>query len=218
MTLQAESAHVAQVAFAAALSYRHNVIGIPKRFAALQPPGSRRFQARHATQTAQMRVFGNTIHAAQRTDTLVPFENALPQMGRIAAQTPLLHAKSGTERVTPRRHFQLAPAAEATAVRASGQNLSICPATFRQSAFRTHKTRITFDPFCIRTLQSLALGRIAQPLAEPRPQGSGLAARHHIFPVTDLENKYEICLSPIPPTTCTPFHPPKTSGSVSPLP
>jgi hypothetical protein len=41
-------------------------------------------------------------------------------MGRIAAQTPLFHAESGTERVTPRRHFQLAPAAQATAVRAFG--------------------------------------------------------------------------------------------------
>jgi hypothetical protein len=38
MALEAESAHVAQIAFTATFRHRYNVVGIPKRFAALQAP------------------------------------------------------------------------------------------------------------------------------------------------------------------------------------
>ena len=120
MTLQTKSAHVAEVAFAAALGHGNDVIGIPKRLATFHTPGRFRLQARDAAKAADVRVFGDAIDAADSTNPFVAFEDAFAQMRRIAAQAPLFNAVGGTECMTPGRHFELAPAAEATTVGAFG--------------------------------------------------------------------------------------------------
>ena len=116
MALEAERAHVAQIAFTAACDDGDDVVGIPQGFAAFQTPRCDGFEARGSTKTADVGIFGNTIRAAFRTDALIAFEDALPQMARIAAETPFFDAESGAEGLTAGRDFELAPTAEATAV------------------------------------------------------------------------------------------------------
>jgi len=116
MTLQTESAHVAEVAFAAACRDRDDVIGIPQRLTPFQTPGGSGLEPGCPAETADVRVFGDAICAAQGANPFVAFEDARAQMSRITAETPFFDAEGGTERVAPGGHFELAPAAQATAV------------------------------------------------------------------------------------------------------
>ena len=97
-----------------------------------------------------MRVFSDAIGPANRADSFVAFKNAIAQMARIAAQAPFFHAERGAERVPPDRHFKLAPTAETTAVRASGEIALGSPAA-RHDSFVAHSNRIELNgPVTIR--------------------------------------------------------------------
>lgn len=131
MTLETESAHVAEIAFAAALGDRDDVIGIPQRFAAFQTPGRSGLQPSGAAKTADVRVFGDAVGATQSTNAFVAFENAFAQMSRIATQTPFFNAEGGAEGVAAGWDFELAPTAKTAAVRAFAQNAFIGPTALR---------------------------------------------------------------------------------------
>ena len=88
-----------------------------------------------------MRVFSDAIGPANRADSFVAFKNAIAQMARIAPQTPFFHTELGAERVPPSGHFELAPAAETTAVRTSGEIALGSPAA-RHDSFVAHSNRI----------------------------------------------------------------------------
>ena len=116
MALQAESAHVAEVAFAAAFDDRDDVVGIPERFAAFESPSGDGFLARATTETANVGVLGHAICSAFGADPFIAFEDAVAQMTGITAKTPFFHAEGGAEGLTASGDFELAPTAEATAV------------------------------------------------------------------------------------------------------
>jgi threonine dehydrogenase-like Zn-dependent dehydrogenase len=77
VALEAKSTHVAQVTFTTAFDNGHDVIRVPKRFAAFQTPRHRGFQARAATQPAKVSIFGHAVNAANRADSFVAFEDTL---------------------------------------------------------------------------------------------------------------------------------------------
>jgi hypothetical protein len=142
VALQTQSAHVAEIAFAATHGHGNDMVGIPQRFAALQAPGSGGFQASDATQSTEVSVFGDAISAAECANAFITFEDPLTQMGWVAAETPFFDAEGGTKGMTSSRHFKLAPAAEVTAVWAFGEGVFVGPAAFGQSALVAHKNRI----------------------------------------------------------------------------
>jgi hypothetical protein len=137
VTLQTKGAHIRKIAFAAAFGNWQNVIGIPKRLTAFQPPGCHCFQARAATQAAYVRIFRNAIYTTHGAYAFIAFKNALAQMARVAAQTPFFHAKFRAERVASGGHFELAPTAQTAAVWALRKSFSVSPAA-GDGAFGTH--------------------------------------------------------------------------------
>jgi hypothetical protein len=94
MASQAKRADVFQVAFAATLSYRQNMIGIPQ---ALADSGfhSPMFQERHtpgAARASQPDVFLDGVDSAVRTAASVALEYLLSQVSRLRAQFPFMDA------------------------------------------------------------------------------------------------------------------------------
>lgn len=59
----------------------------------------------------------DAIDAAERANSTVALEDALAKMAGIAAQLPFFDTPVGTEGESSGRHFELAPAAETTAIR-----------------------------------------------------------------------------------------------------
>ena len=111
MALEAEGAHVGEVAFPAALGDGDDVIGVPEGFTASEAPYGCGFEAGCATEAAKMRVFGDAIGAAHGTDAFIAFEDAFPEVARVAAETPFFDAKSRTKCLAPGRHLQFTPTA-----------------------------------------------------------------------------------------------------------
>jgi hypothetical protein len=85
MTLQTESAHVTQVAFAAALCHRHNVIGIPKRLAAFESPGGQRFQPAGPAQAPKVGIFDDAVGTADSANSFISFKYPCAQMTGVRA-------------------------------------------------------------------------------------------------------------------------------------
>ena len=97
MALQAERAHIRQIAFAASLNHGYNVIGIPERLAAAQSPGRSCPGARRASQFFHMPELGNTVSTADCADSAVSLQHSFAQMTRIAAELPFFHAPFRTK-------------------------------------------------------------------------------------------------------------------------
>jgi hypothetical protein len=89
-------------------------------------------------------VFGNAIGSADGTDAFVAFKNAITQMARIAAETPLFDAESRAESLAPGWHFELTPTAEATAVGTFEESVFGGPAA-GHGAINAHKNRIELN-------------------------------------------------------------------------
>lgn len=120
VTLEAEGAHVGEVAFAAAFGNGDDVIGIPKSFSAAEIPASKGTSASGASEAFDVMKLSRAIEAADGADAAIPFENALAEMAGIGAQLPFLNAPFGTEGEATGRDFKLAPAAETAPVGSFG--------------------------------------------------------------------------------------------------
>lgn len=141
VALEAESAHVGEIAFAATFGYGDDVIGVPEGFSAAEIPSRIGFDSRNASQFFHAAQFGDAIETADSADAAVPLEDALAEMTGVTAQLPLFDAPFGTEGEAPGRNFQIAPAAEATAIGTFGQRGAIDRPAFHDS-LAAHENRI----------------------------------------------------------------------------
>lgn len=144
VTLQAERAHVGEVAFSAAFGNGDDVIGIPESFSAAEIPRGESAGARGTPQAFDVVKLSRAIEAANGADAAVALKNPLPQMARIAAQLPFFDAPLGTEGEAPGRNFELAPAAEATAVRSFGERSAVGSSAGHE-ALGAHENRIQVE-------------------------------------------------------------------------
>jgi hypothetical protein len=128
---------------AAAFRNRHNMIGIPERFASAQTPSGDGFSPGSASEALDVVVLGETIGSANRAHAAVPFENPVAQMAGVATQTPLLNAPIRAERQAARRNLQAAPAAQAAAVRSLRESVA-AGASARHDPLRAHKEQNTW--------------------------------------------------------------------------
>ena len=171
MALQAERAHVREIAFAAAFGNGYDVVGIPKGLAAFQTPSRDGLPTRGAFEAADVSVFGDAIGSTQRANSLVAFEDAVAQVARIATKTPFFDTEGGTESLPAGGHFQLTPTAETTSVGTLRDSVFRRPAA-GHGAFVAHKNRIEPVPLCGRSLRF--------ELGSNGPEfGYGAKAKHH---------------------------------------
>ena len=118
MAAQAKSAHIRQIALAAAFGDRHDVIGIPHRFAAafLQIPFFEEVAAGRVVELAHVTAQRGSVHAALGADALIALEHFFAQIARVGAKLPFVNAGVGAESSAAFAYFAAAPAAERTAV------------------------------------------------------------------------------------------------------
>lgn len=113
MAEETERPQIIEVAFAAALNHRDDVIGVPQ---GLPPPSSglpvlQQPLPRSAARVSQAALFSEGVDAAGCADSAVAQQDLFAQVSRLRAQLPLVHAVIGTEGITAARDFQGAPAA-----------------------------------------------------------------------------------------------------------
>jgi hypothetical protein len=137
VTLQAKRAHIGQIAFAPAFGHRDDVIGIPESFSSLKSPLGVCFRACRSAKPLDVPQLRNAVEAAYCADAAVAFEDTFAEVARVAAQSPFFDAPIRTERQAAQRHFQIAPAAEASAVWSLREVVAI-GASSLHNALRAH--------------------------------------------------------------------------------
>ncbi len=112
VALQAEGAHVGEVALAAAFDHRQDVIGVPE-VAAMAPL---LFKLPPGVEIELALVFTEAlgVQAAGRADTAVPGKDLLPQIAGIGAELPFVHAGRAAEGETAARDLAAAAPARAS--------------------------------------------------------------------------------------------------------
>ena len=96
MALEAEGAHVGEIAFASAFGDGHDVVGVPQ--VAAMAPVPLELAAGGVVELALVLAQGFGIEAALRADAAVAQEDLCAQVAGIGAQLPLMHARVGAER------------------------------------------------------------------------------------------------------------------------
>lgn len=131
MTPQAKCPDILEITLAAALCHRHDVVRIPQAsaHAALQPPVRHQCGPAGATRTPQPPQLNRSIDPAIRTHASVAQKHLFAQIPRLRAQLPLMNAVFRAEGKPPRRHFERAPPAQATAIRAPRNLLPVDPSS-----------------------------------------------------------------------------------------
>src|ERR1019366_9460454 len=111
--------HIGQIALAAALGYRYEVVGIPERFAAAFPqiPLAQKHAPRGVIQLPHVAPHNHGVGAALCADAAVALEDLFTEVGRIGAQAPLVNAGVGAEAASSLRRFGRAPPAQRAARR-----------------------------------------------------------------------------------------------------
>jgi hypothetical protein len=117
-----------------------DVVGIPEGFAAFESPSGDGLETGGAPKTADVRVFGDAVRAANGADPFIALQHAFAQVTRVAAKLPFFYTEGGTECLPANGHFKLTPAAEITAVGAFGKGGFIGPAS-RHGAFGAHRDK-----------------------------------------------------------------------------
>ena len=122
MAAQAERAQVGQVALAAALHHRDDVVGVPEALTqlGLQAPVCHPLHASAPSGAAQAAQLEVCVHATGAAHAMVSREHLFSEVPRLGPQAPLVHTIRRAKGEAPRRHLQAAPAAQATAVWAAG--------------------------------------------------------------------------------------------------
>jgi hypothetical protein len=107
------------------------MVGVPQALSTggsqTKPPFPPSFQPSPASQSLQMFPGRQAIDATLRADSLVACQYFFADISGIRSQPPLLHAPVRTESQPTLRHFQTAPAAQISAVRAFGKTVTISP-------------------------------------------------------------------------------------------
>jgi hypothetical protein len=91
------------------------MVGIPERLSRTQIPLALGATTSGTAQFFEMSEVSNTVQTALGTDSVIPFEDALPEVARVAPQLPFFDTPGGTKSEATRRNFQIAPPAKRTA-------------------------------------------------------------------------------------------------------
>jgi hypothetical protein len=137
MALQAQSPNIGQIALAATLCYRSNVVGIPKARSPqiLEAPVAKHAHPSRRPEPLDATPLGNRIQSTGGADSFVALENLAPEVSRISAQTPFVNAPIRAEGPSPDGNLQVAPAAQDSATSSERQACSLrAPATHRAIA------------------------------------------------------------------------------------
>ena len=107
----------------------------------LSPTPSTAFSRAPPRRAPNVRILRHAIRPAHRANPFVALNNMFTHkwLG-IAAQPPFFHTKAEQKVLTPHWDFQLAPTAETTAIRASGERFFVSPSA-RHGTFSAHKNR-----------------------------------------------------------------------------
>jgi hypothetical protein len=109
VAVEAQGAHVGEIAFAAAFRDRQDVIGIPEMTA----PAPLFFKLAAGVEIELAFVFAQTfgIETALRADAVVASEDLFAQIARVGAQFPFVDADGAAKGETAARDFATAPPA-----------------------------------------------------------------------------------------------------------
>lgn len=131
MAEQAECTHIRQIALPSAFRDRHDVIRIPKRFAAAlaKLPLFEESAARGEVQLAHIAPQRDRIHAALRANAPIARQYFIAQISRVGPQFPFVNAGFGAESPSSFRYLRPAPSAERTASRAAFEHGRRGPST-----------------------------------------------------------------------------------------
>src|ERR1700680_860627 len=111
MAPQAQRAHIAEIALAAALGYGHHVVGVPEMTAAA--PVLLELPARGVIELAFVFAQRVGIEAALRADAAIAREDLVAKISGVGAQPPLAHAGVAAKGEAAARNFGPAPPAGA---------------------------------------------------------------------------------------------------------
>jgi hypothetical protein len=117
MALQAEGAHVPEVALASAFGDGNQVVGVPEGFAEAsfpvlgQVPFEEEFVASSRVELEKVAAELEGVDTTLGADAFVAFENFLAKVGGIGAKLPFVDASVGAERAAAGGHFDAAAAA-----------------------------------------------------------------------------------------------------------
>ena len=117
MALQAERAHIGEVAFASAFRHGHDVVGVPQ--VAATAPIFLELAARGVIQLAFVLAQSFGVQAALRADATVAQEDSCAQIAGIGAQFPLVDASVRAEGEASLGDLAAAPAARLAAALAN---------------------------------------------------------------------------------------------------
>ena len=141
MAFQAEGAHVAEIAFASALGYGQDVVGVPQAAAGgdgLHAIETETSGAGGAAGSLEGVVGGDGVDVADGADAAVAGEDLVAEVAGVGAETPLVNAVVAAEGAAAfGDDFEIAPAAEWQVVRAERQGLP-CGAASGESAGGEH--------------------------------------------------------------------------------
>ena len=125
MARQAEGAEVIDIALAAALGYRQDVIGVPERAAAgdeLHAVQREACGSAGPSRALEGVIDGDGIGSAEGADAVIAGEDLVAEVAGIGAQTPLVDAEVRAEGAsTTGQDLKVAPAAEGEPIGTFGQ-------------------------------------------------------------------------------------------------
>src|SRR5579862_9409855 len=114
MAQKTQSAQILKVALPSALRHGQDMVGVPEGLARepFESPFREKPEPVCPSRAPQLCISSAGIDTADRANAVVPQQNLLAQITRVGAEAPFVHAPIRTERETPCRDFQGAPAAE----------------------------------------------------------------------------------------------------------
>jgi hypothetical protein len=111
MAPQAQRAHIAEIARAAAFDYRHDMVGVPKMAAAA--PVLLKLPACRVIELAFVFAQGFGVEAALRAHAAIAREHLAAKISGVGAQPPLVDAGVAAKGVAAAGNFSAAPPAGA---------------------------------------------------------------------------------------------------------
>lgn len=129
MASQTERADILEIALAAAFGDGHDVVRIPETssHALSESPVLQQKLPILTSRKTKLARSDDGIQATGGTHTAIAEQDVFAQIGGLGAQLPLMHTETGAERESSSRHFEGAPAAEASAVRPARDGFAIYP-------------------------------------------------------------------------------------------
>lgn len=172
MTPQTQCTDVLEIALAAALGHRHNMVRIPQgpACARLQSPVLQQLRPPCTARRPQPSRFRHRIYTASRADATIALEYLFAHIPRLRPQLPLVHTILRAECEPPSGHLQRAPPANTAPVRPSRNRLPVNPSSphyplnahllvlhadavtdqpYANSPHQTHQPVVRFQPTAI---------------------------------------------------------------------